>query len=82
MIYFILFVGGFILGYLLHYFIELRKIVHGIINIDHTNGLCKFQVNNDLLLNEKNKTCLFIINHKAIINEENTDYDERRKYDI
>ena len=81
MIYFVLFLIGFIFGYLLHYWIELRTTIHGILNIDHTNGLCKFQVDNKLLLNEKNKTCLFIVNHKAVINEENIDYDERRKYD-
>lgn len=74
--YFFIFVFGFILGIIISRISYKRKTINGIINIDHQNNLCKFQIANEPLLDYKKKNAVFIINHKAVIREENTFYNE------
>ena len=76
MVYFLIFIFGLIIGILLSIIYYKRKTISGIVNIDHTNGLCKFQVANDLLQNKTKKSVIFIINHDAKIREENISYND------
>lgn len=74
--YFFIFIIGILIGLIISKIYNRRKRINGVINVDHANGLCKFQISNNSLLDYKKTDALFIINHKAVIREENTFYNE------
>ena len=67
---FIFFIGGVIIGTIFTMIFKKYNKTFGIIDVDHSNGLCKIHITSEELSNYKTKKAIFTINHGAIISRE------------
>lgn len=66
----IFFVLGFIIGQILIKISVGKERVTGVVQIDHSSGLCRFRVEDETLSDLKCKKVVFRVDHNAIINED------------
>lgn len=64
----VMYIIGFILGYI---YARKRTECHGVIEVDHTTGLCKVRVKHDSLADRKVKKATFVVDHDASISQDN-----------
>ena len=68
--YYLIFIGGVILGIVGTLIFKSRERIHGRIHIDHKTEQCVFQLTSDEISNRKKKIAVFYINHDADISRE------------
>ena len=62
--------GGVLVGVIVGRLIEKRSKTHGVIDVDHSTGMCKVRITSEELSNHKTKKAIFIVNHDAEISRE------------
>ena len=67
---FIFFAGGVIVGTVVTTIFKNSKRTCGIIEVDHSNNLCKVHITSAELSDRKTKKAIFKIDHEANISQE------------
>lgn len=67
----LLFFGLFVIGWLIGYIVALIRLtknqIHGVIEVDHDTGMCRVRIASDGLQDKTCKTATFVVEHDAMI---------------